>query len=581
MEITHNTLMNPNDGIPITTAHPVPVVTQPLPQSASPTKTEPARSSFREAIETLVVVTILVLMLKCFVAEAFVIPTGSMAETLLGYQKFVTCPDCQFVFPINSTEEMEPQHGGPPRPVVACTCPNCRNHIVWPQNDRGQVKSPSGNSGDRVLVSKSPFHQYQRWDVVVFKYPYAPQQNYIPQNYIKRLIGLPGETIAIHDGDLFVADAAIDYAEQAQPPNYREAWQKYYFNQPWPDHLKFPVSPGVDYTYANASAAQEAFRAGQFKILRKPPAQILSMKRIVYDNDHQSDSLAGVVPPRWQGEATWTVNDAKQPTVFRQNADAANDSWLRYRQYAVEHGPGRAEPQSPFTPEYITNVLGYNMAELRTPPPNHTDDNQHWVGDLILECNVDVTTAQGELILELSKGVDRFQARFDLASGICRLIRRGPVREEVVSQAPTPLKGTGSHSLRFANVDERLVIWVDGKLPFGDGIEYSTDRKTDKHEVNDKEPASIGVNGNGRVTVRNIKLFRDTYYTAGYRERAPGEADATMYVQSGHYLCMGDNSTASSDGRYWGLVPDRLMLGRAKLVYFPFWPLQNRAGPIR
>jgi signal peptidase I len=46
---------------------------------------------------------------------------------------------------------------------------------------------------------------------------------------------------------------------------------------------------------------------------------------------------------------------------------------------------------------------------------------------------------------------------------------------------------------------------------------------------------------------------------------------------------MGDNSAESSDSRYWGLVPERLMLGRALVVYFPFWPLGsvNRAGTIR
>ena len=33
----------------------------------------------------------------------------------------------------------------------------------------------------------------------------------------------------------------------------------------------------------------------------------------------------------------------------------------------------------------------------------------------------------------------------------------------------------------------------------------------------------------------------------------------------------------SSDGREWGLVPERLMLGRALVVYFPF----NRAGTIK
>jgi signal peptidase I len=62
----------------------------------------------------------------------------------------------------------------------------------------------------------------------------------------------------------------------------------------------------------------------------------------------------------------------------------------------------------------------------------------------------------------------------------------------------------------------------------------------------------------------------------------------TLYVQPKHYLCLGDNSPHSSDGRSWGLVPERLLLGRALLVYYPFWapfwPFDapvNRVGPIR
>jgi len=52
---------------------------------------------------------------------------------------------------------------------------------------------------------------------------------------------------------------------------------------------------------------------------------------------------------------------------------------------------------------------------------------------------------------------------------------------------------------------------------------------------------------------------------------------STYYVQPGHFLCLGDNSPESSDGRSWGTVPERLLLGRALLVYYPF----RRAGRIR
>jgi signal peptidase I len=40
---------------------------------------------------------------------------------------------------------------------------------------------------------------------------------------------------------------------------------------------------------------------------------------------------------------------------------------------------------------------------------------------------------------------------------------------------------------------------------------------------------------------------------------------------------MGDNSSQSSDGRMWGLVPERLMLGRAVFI---FWPVE-RIGFIK
>src|ERR1700730_6652508 len=85
---------------------------QPTPSPSGKTKTgskkeEHARDVVREIFETVVFVVVLVLMLKTFVAEAFVIPTGSMAETLYGYQKVVTCDECGYVFPVNCSSEVD------------------------------------------------------------------------------------------------------------------------------------------------------------------------------------------------------------------------------------------------------------------------------------------------------------------------------------------------------------------------------------------------------------------------------------------------------------------------------------------
>src|SRR5262249_52358030 len=114
----------------------------------------------------------------------------------------------------------------------------------------------------------------------------------------------------------------------------------------------------------------------------------------------------------------------------------------------------------------------------------------------------------------LSKGVDRFRAQWDLAAadGHCKLIRLTGDREETLQDGPTSLRPGAAHRLRFGNIDDRLLVWVDNQLPFGDGVVYSAARDHGPY-ANDLEPASIGYQGDGSVSVRHLQLWRDTYYT--------------------------------------------------------------------
>ena len=92
---------------------------------------------WRETLDTVVFVIVLVLILKTFVAECFVIPTGSMAETLYGYQKNVVCPECSHPFVVNASDEVE--NGNRDRNF--CTCPNCLRDIeVVRQSLRESIK---------------------------------------------------------------------------------------------------------------------------------------------------------------------------------------------------------------------------------------------------------------------------------------------------------------------------------------------------------------------------------------------------------------------------------------------------------
>ena len=101
-------------------------------QPSADAKTQPQADGVREIVETIVFVVVLVLLLKTFLVEAFVIPTGSMAETLWGYQKMCTCKKCHYRFPINCSSEAEPPPGHQGIRVEGGFCPICRFKNVFP-----------------------------------------------------------------------------------------------------------------------------------------------------------------------------------------------------------------------------------------------------------------------------------------------------------------------------------------------------------------------------------------------------------------------------------------------------------------
>jgi signal peptidase I len=64
----------------------------------------------------------------------------------------------------------------------------------------------------------------------------------------------------------------------------------------------------------------------------------------------------------------------------------------------------------------------------------------------------------------------------------------------------------------------------------------------------------------------------------GYRNIGELAAGKTMTVPSRSFLALGDNSANSADGRYWGYVPEKDVIGRPLFIYYPF---SGRWGPVR
>ena len=126
------------------------------------------KSVIREYFESIVIAVILALFVRTWVVQAFKIPTGSMENNLLiGDHLLVN----KFIFG--------------PTPLAI---------------------------GRAVLPVRAP----RRGDVVVFKYPDEPDRD-----FIKRIIGLPGETVELRNKKVYINGRPIDepYVHFLTPPS--------------------------------------------------------------------------------------------------------------------------------------------------------------------------------------------------------------------------------------------------------------------------------------------------------------------------------------------------------------------------
>ena len=78
---------------------------------------------------------------------------------------------------------------------------------------------PTIQCGDRLFVEKVThrFKGLQRGDVIVFV---PPEQSRLEDDLIKRLIGLPGDTVEIRDGKVYVNNQALEEPYLAEPIQY-------------------------------------------------------------------------------------------------------------------------------------------------------------------------------------------------------------------------------------------------------------------------------------------------------------------------------------------------------------------------
>jgi signal peptidase I len=89
--------------------------------------------------------------------------------------------------------------------------------LYQPVRVEGTSMQPELRDQDRLFIDKFffRFEKINRGDVVVFHYPRDPEKS-----YIKRVIGLPGDTVAIRLGRVFIDNQPIE--ESYVPRRYRD-----------------------------------------------------------------------------------------------------------------------------------------------------------------------------------------------------------------------------------------------------------------------------------------------------------------------------------------------------------------------
>jgi signal peptidase I len=143
------------------------------------------KSTLREYFESICIAVILALFVRTFVVQAFKIPTGSMENNLLiGDHLLVN----KFVF------------------------------------------APTLSGLERGLL---PIDPVRRGDILVFKYPQDPERD-----FIKRVIGLPGEVLEVRNKKVFINGKPLDepYVHFLFPPEERA-----------PGDINFDLSEKSDY----------------------------------------------------------------------------------------------------------------------------------------------------------------------------------------------------------------------------------------------------------------------------------------------------------------------------------------------
>lgn len=528
-------------------------------------------------VELSILFVIVVMVLRAFVLEGYLISTGSMAPQLLGLHKQIRCPRCAYGFALGTTFDNSVSEAAP----ITAACPNCRQTGI-------QVDKVPAAHGDQLLVHKGifDFRSPGRWESVVFRNPATPGEA-----YVKRVAGLPGETIQIADGDLFVEGqiARKDllavrsmripvFDDRYCPPDgetWRAPWQfaagwnrentKIVFRQPeelretasWTRFRYWRRSAGSHFSEV-ALLGAKAVDNWNGCVARMQDRPVTWLSRLAYDAERQVLRLQGVMPTRMQKDLIeWSTDDEFRDSIFR--LAALSHLAPVTDNYGYNSGLPSVESQVrdlAMTAEF-RRVSGLTLIRTRLPINHH-----------VFELQLDLRAMSAALLLLNGPG-----------SGSGETVRQITKAELVDSDDRLRLELSG--------FDHRILVAVNGVQLFAEydlarALSEISNQLPDQWQspAEQAEATATAVERQGKLAISlsgdaaeitELVVYRDVHYTPG---RSRNAVRSPLKIPPGNYFVLGDNSPVSADSRSWEapFVPHHLLIGKPFVVHLPSRP---------
>lgn len=524
----------------------------------------------KETLTSLIIAFMLAFLFRGFVIEGFLIPTGSMAPTLLGKHLRMQSEQSGYDWTVGPwTYAQTPAGAQPVRTQTDIVVQDPMSGIPIQDTNRRLA------AGDRVFVLKYlPWlHHPERWDVVVFKNPGTHE------NYIKRLVGLPGEQVAFVDGDVFTR-------EFVEGRSAAEGW--------------------------------ESWTQSDWSVQRKSERVQRAMLQDVFDSSYAPQGNIEYKSPLSGVGAGWSGVESTREYTFA--------------------GPGSTSlvwnDRRP-----LTDFNAYNQTRPRMDLFTASDDPRYPSGarpfptsDLALELNIRAESAGGAVYPTITTRGMELRASVDLSEGTASV----EMRDASIADSPWTQIDTGTFAkvdpgqwanVEFWHIDQALWLFIDDNLVAGGddkgGYDLTPAQRASAAlgmswgELEDYTANGVGDGLNqrgvfsetelyqkpsvrwdfegGAFTLTHVSLRRDISYHINPSQPTRG-AHPMFFptLNNEQFFMCGDNSSNSLDSRLWapnsinawvnqeidstpGAVNRDLIVGKAFVVYFPA-PLDN--GPM-